>query len=77
MSNARDFADTRLVLTANEAAALFCKQPRTWRRWDAAGKIPRPVSIGRARYWRLEELKAWIDAGCPRRAAWENMRQNQ
>ena len=37
-----------LLLTAKQAAAMCGKSLRTWRTWDAAGWIPRPVRIGRS-----------------------------
>ena len=67
-------ADTRLgplLLTARRAAALCGKSLRTWRSWDSAGQIPRPVRLGRSVLWRLDELRDWVAAGCPRRAEWE------
>jgi predicted DNA-binding transcriptional regulator AlpA len=60
-----------LLLTAKQAAAMCGKSLRTWRTWDAAGWIPRPVRIGRSTLWRVDELREWIAAGCPRRAEWE------
>jgi predicted DNA-binding transcriptional regulator AlpA len=60
-----------LILTAAEAAAIFKKSARTWRTWDATGKIPRSIRIGRSTYWRPEELYAWVAAGCPNREVWE------
>lgn len=63
----------RLLLTAREAAAVCGKSLRTWRIWDSAGVIPRPVRISGSTMWRIEELRRWIDAGCPRREQWEMM----
>lgn len=60
-----------LLLTAKQAAALCGKSLRTWRTWDSAGWIPQPVRIGRSTLWRADELRAWVDAGCPRREEWE------
>lgn len=60
-----------LLLTARQAATVCGKSLRTWRTWDAAGWIPRPVRIGRSTLWRADELRAWVSAGCPRRAEWE------
>jgi predicted DNA-binding transcriptional regulator AlpA len=62
---------TYLLLRAPQAAALLNTSERTWRTWNATGKIPRPMHIGRGVYWRPEELKAWIAAGCPDRVTWE------
>ena len=61
----------QLLVPAKEASAMCSKSLRTWRAWDAAGWIPRPVRIGRSTLWRAEELRVWIEAGCPRRAEWE------
>jgi predicted DNA-binding transcriptional regulator AlpA len=60
-----------LLLTARQAATICGKSLRTWRTWDAAGWIPRPVRIGRSTLWRADELRAWVEVGCPRRAEWE------
>jgi predicted DNA-binding transcriptional regulator AlpA len=49
------------------------KALRTWRTWDAAGLIPRPIRIGRSTLWRADELRAWVAAGCPKRRDWESM----
>ena len=59
------------LLVDAKAAAEFCgKSLRTWRSWDSAGLIPNPVRIGRSTLWRIEELRAWVAAGCPCRKDW-------
>ncbi len=63
--------DCPLMIAAKRAAAMCGKSLRTWRTWDSAGLIPQPVRIGRSTLWRVDELKAWVAAGCPRRAEWE------
>lgn len=60
-----------LLVTARQAAEICGKSLRTWRTWDAAGLIPRPVRIGRSTLWNLDELRKWVDARCPRREEWE------
>lgn len=67
-------ATVPLLLTAKQAAAMCSKSLRTWRTWDSAGIIPSPVRIGRSTLWSVEELKAWVTAGCPRRDEWEARR---
>jgi predicted DNA-binding transcriptional regulator AlpA len=54
---------------------LCGKSLRTWRAWDAAGWIPRPVRIGRSTLWRARELSEWVSVGCPRRLEWEARKQ--
>jgi hypothetical protein len=64
---------TPLLFRAPDAAALCGICLRTWRMWDAAGKIPAAIRIGRAAFWRPEVLRAWIAAGCPNRVIWQGM----
>ena len=63
-----------LLLTTSQAVALCGRSLRTFRTWDAAGRIPQPVRIGRSTLWRAEELRAWVAVGCPRRQEWEDLR---
>ena len=46
------------------AATLGCS-PRTVYRLSDAGKLPRPVRLGSLVRWRADELRQWINAGCP------------
>ena len=40
----------------------------------AAGRLPRPLKVGRSNRWRLAEIRAWIEAGAPPNAEWQAMR---
>jgi predicted DNA-binding transcriptional regulator AlpA len=71
LPEAQDQGLTPLLVDAKAAAAMCGKSLRTWRTWDSLGLIPRPVRIKRSTLWRLDELKAWATAGCPRRSEWE------
>jgi prophage regulatory protein len=66
---------TSLLLTAAQAAAMLGATARTWRTWHAAGRIPLPIRIGRKTYWRPNDLRAWVAAGCPDRETWAIMRE--
>ena len=63
-----------LLLTDREAAALCGLGRSTWRRLQAAGKVPPPVKLGRSCRYRKSELLAWIDAGCPDAKTWAALR---
>lgn len=57
-----------LLVSARVAARLVGVDEETWRRWDAAGRVPRAVRITRGcTRWRLSDLREWIAAGCPKR----------
>jgi predicted DNA-binding transcriptional regulator AlpA len=39
------------------------------------GRIPKPIRIGRKPFWRPEDIKAWVVAGCPDRETWEVLKR--
>ena len=61
------------TLKATELAVVLGCCRRTIYRRDDAGEIPAPVRIGRQVRWRTDEVKAWLDARCPRRDRSEPM----
>jgi predicted DNA-binding transcriptional regulator AlpA len=66
-----------LLVPAAKAAALCGMSRATWDRHAAAGLVPAPVRIGPGKgrpLWSVEELRAWIVAGCPERHEWEARR---
>jgi predicted DNA-binding transcriptional regulator AlpA len=51
------------IYSQREAAKLFGVSVTTWRRYVAAGHVPRPVRVGPRRLgWLDDELKAVQDA---------------
>lgn len=66
----RDDPDLRAV-DAREFGSILGLSVRTVRRLDQTGKIPRPIKIGGAVRWRLDEIKNWLASGCPDRKNWE------
>jgi excisionase family DNA binding protein len=63
-----------LLLSAHDLAVLLRLGLRTIRSMDAAGKLPAPVRVGVSVRWRLDELRAWLDAGAPDRETWARIR---
>jgi predicted DNA-binding transcriptional regulator AlpA len=41
----------------------------------ASGQLPRAIKIGRLTRWRLSDIEAWINAGCPRQEKFEALRK--
>jgi predicted DNA-binding transcriptional regulator AlpA len=60
-----------LLLTARQAGELCGVSEATWWRLHAAAKCPASIKIGNSTRWRIEELRAWINACCPHRSEWE------
>jgi predicted DNA-binding transcriptional regulator AlpA len=53
------------VIGVIEAATTLGISCRSWRRLVDAGLAPQPVRLGRRVLWRVDELDAWLAAGCP------------
>jgi predicted DNA-binding transcriptional regulator AlpA len=59
------------LLTAKDAAQLCRLSKRSWLRFNAGQKIPKPLRIGGSLRWRLSDIELWQSMGCPDRAAFE------
>jgi predicted DNA-binding transcriptional regulator AlpA len=54
------------ALVSAKVAARLCGISRaSWERLHSAGRVPAPIRLGGRVLWRLEELRRFIDAGCP------------
>jgi len=53
------------LITVRELSGLLGMSKRTIWRLLSAGQVPQPVRIGRSTRWRLDEVRRWIDSGCP------------
>ncbi len=57
--------DAPALLDARATAALIGVSSRSVYRLADAGKMPRPVRLGRLVRWRRADLDDWIGRGCP------------
>jgi len=64
-----------LAVSAAAAAALLGISRAHWLRLCSAGRVPEPVRLGRCVRWNVDELKRWIEAGCPGRDRWIALRE--
>ena len=60
-----DFATLPPLLDVGTVAALCGCSARHIYRLADCGKIPRPLKIGALVRWRKDDIRLWIDAGCP------------
>ena len=41
----------------------------------SAGKLPDAIELGKKTVrWSVDDIRAWIQAGCPRRDEWKSLR---
>jgi len=57
--------DEPLLINADELAVLLGMSARTIWRMLSTGKLIEPLRLGGSTRWRLEEVRQWIDEGCP------------
>jgi predicted DNA-binding transcriptional regulator AlpA len=67
-------ANLPLLLNSDAAAGFLGVGRATLYRLDMAGRVPRPIHLGRLRRWSRPELRRWVEAGCPARERWESKR---
>jgi hypothetical protein len=65
-----------LLVPADVAGPMCGRSKASWWRDDAAQRVPAPAwrAPGRT-LWSVEELRQWIEAGCPLRKFWETTRR--
>ncbi len=66
-----------LVADAKRLARLLCLGVRTVRTMDYGGKLPRPLKLGTRTVWVVHEIRDWLAAGAPDRAAWEAIKKSK
>jgi predicted DNA-binding transcriptional regulator AlpA len=60
-----------ILVDAAAAAALVGVSRAQWFKMDSTGEVPTPVRLAeRCVRWRVDELRAWCEAGCPSREKW-------
>lgn len=52
------------MVNARTAAAIIGISRRSWWRFVAEGRAPKPIRLGRCVRWRLLEIQDWIKGGC-------------
>ena len=60
-----------LLIDAMGLARVLDRSLTAIRRDDMAGRIPKPITLGGSKKWRVTEIKDWVQAGCPKRSSWE------
>lgn len=63
-----------LLIGAKEVARLLGRSERSVWRDEGTGRLPQPVRLGGSKRWRLAEIRAWVEAGCPDRRNWQQIR---
>lgn len=66
----------KLLLTAEESANLVGLSRSKFYELRSSGRVPAPIRLGGSVRWRKQELVEWVEAGCPSRIRWEEIRQS-
>jgi predicted DNA-binding transcriptional regulator AlpA len=65
-----------LLVPAGVAGPMCGRSEASWWRDHAARRVPAPVKLGGRTLWRTQELREWVESGCPDRRTWEALRSN-
>jgi predicted DNA-binding transcriptional regulator AlpA len=66
-------AGSPFAVEAREAARICGISRTSWYGLRAGGAIPAPIRLGRRVLWRVDELRRWLDAGCPNQRKWQQI----
>jgi len=66
----KNVAAEPLLIGSSQAAAMCGVSRSTWWSLHSAGKVPVPVHLGGRTLWNIEELRRWVEMGCPSRERW-------
>lgn len=64
-----------LMATVGDVARMLHVSIRQVWRLHSIGKLPNPVRLGSCVRWRVDEIRAFVEAGCPCRQKWESQYQ--
>jgi predicted DNA-binding transcriptional regulator AlpA len=57
--------DAIVLINAGQFAKMLGVSSRTLWRLLSGGKLIQPVRIGGSTRWRMNDVRRWIDEGCP------------
>jgi hypothetical protein len=61
-----------LAIGTKDLARLLGISVATLERWNDSGELgPAGIKKGGRRLWPVAEVRAWVDAGMPRRETWQ------
>jgi len=64
-----------LMATVGDVARMLHISIRQVWRLHGIGRLPNPVRLGNCVRWRVDEIRAFVEAGCPCRQEWETQYQ--
>lgn len=64
-----------LLVDITSLSQILARSIPALERDTAAGRIPRPLRLGRSKRWRFDEIREWVAAGMPSRREWETRRR--
>lgn len=68
--------DNKLLINVDEAAEMLSISRAKLYQMHQSGTLgPMALKLGRCTRWNRQELIAWIDAGCPVRKSWKDVKR--
>ena len=65
-----------LLISAENSAQLLGIGRTLFYSMHSSGRLgPLPVNLGRRTLWNRKELESWVEADCPPRCRWQEMKE--
>jgi predicted DNA-binding transcriptional regulator AlpA len=64
-----------LVVGTRGLCNILQTSEATVHRLRSSGKLLKPLELGSQLRWRVAEVNAWVEAGCPELRTWEALRK--
>lgn len=74
IQNVEQQSQTLMATVGDVARMLHISIRQVWR-LHSIGRLPNPVRLGNCVRWRIDEIRAFVEAGCPCRQEWESQYQ--
>ena len=74
VTDAEQAIDEPTLVDAATVARLLSISASSFWKLNAEGVVPAPLRFGRITRWNKEELRCWVNSGCPSRFRWELLR---
>lgn len=67
----------KLLCSTNDAAAMLGVGKSKFYQMHSTGTLgPMPILLDTKKMWSVDELRQWVQAGCPIREKWQQIRGN-
>jgi len=69
-----EIKENKLLISAKESAGFLGISRSLFYELNVEGRVPAPIRLGKRVRGRRDELIAWVEADCPNRLEWDQIK---